>query len=117
MNFICNFSKENNILLHYVIISTSNKFGTKFNPKKVYIYFNNLPARDNRTYEFLRKKEEKLKNIERESIQGDDNSTSKKFFYLFSKEKFTVDKIEVLRNEIFKKIDRLEQDNAIVDRV
>nr|WP_304358558.1 HD domain-containing protein [Clostridium paraputrificum] len=108
VRFIKKFSADNNIELNYVIISTSNSFGAKFDPKKVYIYFNNLPKRENRSYESY----EFLRSGGASTAIGNENSQGKEFFYLFSKEKFTENQIEKLRDAVFEQLGREEIDRA-----
>ena len=108
VRFIKKFSADNNIELNYVIISTSNSFGAKFDPKKVYIYFNNLPKRENRSYESY----EFLRSGGASTAIRNENSQGKEFFYLFSKEKFTENQIEKLRDAVFEQLGREEIDRA-----
>jgi HD superfamily phosphohydrolase len=98
--FLKNFSEDNDIPLDFVIIFTSNTFGAKFDPKRVFIHFNNLPARSNDnknyvSYDFL-----KESGIKSESIR---------FFYLFVKEKLSAIQVEKFRAAIINELANLQE--------
>lgn len=89
VKFLETFCKSNSIKFDFVILSSSNAFGAKFDPDFVYIYFNKLPSNNGRnyaTYGFLKNNIPKY--------------TSSRMFYLYSKEKFSPERIENFINDL-----------------
>lgn len=96
--FLYSFCDENDIKYNFTILQSSNSFAANFNADEVYIQFGNLPCKNKcnyTTYEFLKGKIAK--------------SESKRFFYLYSKDKFTQEILGKLRDKLFKRIDELEE--------
>ena len=50
VKFLETFCNSNSIKFDFVILSSSNTFGAKFDPDFVYIYFNKLPSNNGRNY-------------------------------------------------------------------
>lgn len=102
-SFLRNFADKINIKLDFVIIFTSNTFSAKFDPKKVYIHFNNLPKCRNEavSYDFLKGKNE-----------NNGINESKRFFYFFSKEKFNKANIEIFIEDIIAEIGNLDTEQV-----
>ena len=53
VKFLETFCNSNSIKFDFVILSSSNTFGAKFDPDFVYIYFNKLPSNNGRNYCYL----------------------------------------------------------------
>lgn len=98
--FLNEFCEENHIDYNFTILLSSNTFAANFKADEVYIQFGNLPSREKRnyaTYEFLKGKTA--------------NSKSKRFFYLYSKEKFSLEIMGKFKDKLMDRINEIEAKN------
>ena len=91
--FLKDFCERNKVLFDFVILPSSNSFSPNFDPKHVYINFGKLPKRGGFNYITY----EDLKGV----VKTDDK---KRMFYIYSKEKFSMDLIEKLINALKSKV-------------
>lgn len=83
--------------LHFniVLLTSTNSFSPKFNPSSVFILFSNLPKRNGAnyaTYAFLKESDERKEN------------DSHRLFYLYSKDKLTIDQLDDFRTNLFSEL-------------
>lgn len=97
--FLKEFCETEHLTFDLSILGSSNSFSTKFDPERVFISFSKLPKRNNQnfvTYEYLKKSSE---------------SENKRFFYMYSKQKFSLENIEHFIESINKEIKAEEKSN------
>ncbi|HEX2927434.1 MAG TPA: hypothetical protein VHP38_14450 [Ruminiclostridium sp.] len=96
--FLWNFCNKNKIEFNFVILLSSNTFAPSFDPNRVFISFRNLPYRGKCNY------------VTYKFLKGDiAASDSKRFFYIYSKKKFSAEQIQKLRDSIVRKINDNEK--------
>jgi HD superfamily phosphohydrolase len=95
--FLNGFCEESHIDYNFTILQSSNTFAANFKADEVYIQFGNLPSRDKcnyATYEFLKGQMA--------------SSDSKRFFYLYSKEKFNSEIMGKFKDKLINRINEIE---------
>ena len=92
--FLEQFCLEEQMLFDFVLIQVANSFSPKVSNKEIFIAFNRNIRDDNLnyvTYEFLK--------------SGNSIEDARKMFYLYSREKFSDQKLMAFRKKLFEEID------------